>query len=188
MGDAGWFTVSRYDGDSALEQLDLVRELYAEVYAEPPYREGPEDVAAFADDWRRRVGQPGFRLVVAHVGSRPAGFAFGHQLTAGTRWWAGAVEPLPSETTTERPGRTFAVIEIALRREFRRRGIARVLHATLLAGRTEERVTLLVRPEAEPARRLYAALGYRRLSALRPGPDTPRYDVLVLPLAAPQVP
>jgi hypothetical protein len=51
----------QYDGEAARDHLDVVRELYAEVYAEPPYREGPEDVAGFAADWPRRVGQPGVR-------------------------------------------------------------------------------------------------------------------------------
>ena len=175
-------TVAEYDGEAARDHLDVVRDLYAEVYAEPPYREGPEDVAGFAADWPRRVGQPGFRLVLTHAGAEPGGFAFGHQLVPGTRWWDGALEPLPQELTHERPGRTFAVIELAVRNPYRRQGLGRTLHDSLLHGRSEERVTLLVRPEAEAARRLYDNLGYRAVGRIRPGEDTPRYNALLLEL------
>lgn len=43
---------------------------------------------------------------------------------------------LPDDITTEYPGRTFAIIEIAVRRRYRRQGLS------------EEWVTLLVRPDA----------------------------------------
>jgi hypothetical protein len=67
-------------GAEALEQLDIVRSLYAEVYAEPPYLEGPEDVDAFVATWPRLCGRPGHRLVIASVEGVPAGFAFGYLL------------------------------------------------------------------------------------------------------------
>ena len=48
------FAVGVYDGSAARDQLDAVRTMYAEVYAEPPYFEGPDDVEWFARDWPRR--------------------------------------------------------------------------------------------------------------------------------------
>jgi hypothetical protein len=42
-------TISTHIGDAARPMLDAVASVYAEVYAEPPYNEGPDDVAHFRD-------------------------------------------------------------------------------------------------------------------------------------------
>jgi GNAT superfamily N-acetyltransferase len=174
--------IHTYDGDSAVLRTDDVIALYADVYREPPYNEGDDDVAAFADGWQRRVGQPGFRLVCADLERDVVGFSFGHQLPRDTRWWQGALDQLPADLTEEWPGRTFAVIELAVRAPYRGQGVGRALHTALLAGRTEERVTLLSLREAEAAQRSYLNWGYRRVGRIRPGEDTPTYDAFVLPL------
>jgi ribosomal protein S18 acetylase RimI-like enzyme len=172
-------TIRHYEGTDALTILDDIARMYAEVYQEPPYLEGPSEVAEFVADWPRRVAQPGFRLVVAELAGEYVGFAFGHQLAPGTRWWTGATTTLPEGTTQEFPGRTFAIIELAVRHPYRRMGIARKLHSALLANRTEQRVTLLVRPEAEAAQRAYAAWGYHPIGQIIPGEQAPTYNALV---------
>jgi hypothetical protein len=63
----------------------------------------------------------------------PIGFVFGVQLRVRSKWWKGALTPLPDyittdyittdHITTEYPGRTFAIIEIVVRRPYRQRGI-----------------------------------------------------------------
>jgi GNAT superfamily N-acetyltransferase len=182
VGVAGLGVINTFDGNTGLAQVGVVRDLYAEVYAEPPYCEGPADVADFVDGWPRRCAQPGFRLVVASSDSDPIGFAFGHELPEGTGWWSGLLDAAPPDVVAEWPGRTFAVIELAVRAGRRRQGVARGLHEALLCGLTVERATLLCRPEAEAAESAYAAWGYRRIGALRPFPDAPTYDAMLLPL------
>jgi ribosomal protein S18 acetylase RimI-like enzyme len=171
--------VAVFDGVEAVRMLDAVRPIYADVYAEPPYGETAADVDDFARDWPRRASQPGFRLAVAYDGDQPIGFSFGHRLPADTAWWSGVLDDVPSDLIAERPGRTFAVIELAVRPEHRRRGVARRLHDALLAGRSEERVTLLCRPEAEPAQRAYSAWGYLRVARIRPFAGAPVYDAML---------
>lgn len=164
--------------------VELVLPVYAEVYAEPPYLEGPADVDAFARSWPARVTAPGFRLVIARDEGAVVGFAFGHGLRPDTGWWSGALEPLDVDTV-ERPGRTFAVIELAVVADRRRQGLGRRLHAQLLADVEAERVTLAVRPEPETAhaRAMYERWGYRTVGQVRPGPELPVYDVMVADLA-----
>lgn len=160
--------------------VGLVLDVYVGVYAEPPYLEGPAEVGDFAGSWPRRVAAPGFRVVVARDAGRVIGFTFGHELGEHTGWWSGALGPLEVDTV-EWPGRTFAVIELAVLADYRRRGIAARLHAALLADVKVERVTLAVRPEVEaaPAREAYAAWGYRKVGQIRPYTDAPVYDAMV---------
>lgn len=171
-----------YDGAEACPLLPDVEPVYAEVYAEPPYLEGPSDVADFVAGWPRRCSYPGFRLVVARDQDTPEGFTFGHPLPDGTGWWSGLLDPAGDGVTAEWPGRTFAIIELAVRATARRSGVARDLVAHLLEGRTEERVTLLVRPEAEaePARAAYRSWGYEVVGQLRPYEGAPVYDAMLL--------
>lgn len=175
------YTLTRHGADTAVARLGAVGELYAEIYAEPPYCEGPADVADFAASWPRRVAQPNFRLILAQHDDQQIGFSFGFQLTVGTRWWDGALTPLPADLTTERPGRTFAIIEIAVRRMHRRRGVARRMHAELTAGLAEERITLLVRPDTPAPRCAYLSWGYRPVGRIQPFRDGPVYDAMVKP-------
>jgi ribosomal protein S18 acetylase RimI-like enzyme len=77
---------------------------------------------------------------------------------------------------------TFTIIEMAVRKPYRRQGIARQLHAALLADVRADRVTLLARPEAEPAQAAYRDWGYRTIGKVRPWPDAPAYDAMWRPL------
>lgn len=172
-------TVTVYRRGTALNEIDAIAPIYASAYAEAPYHEGPDDVAEFRNGWPRRVAQQSFRLVVARLRGEPVGFSFGHQLTTDTRWWNGLLDNVDADTLNEWPGRTFAVIELAVRRALRCRGIARELHTHLLVGLAEERATLLVRPDATPARSAYLAWNYDVVGRLQPFRDGPVYEALV---------
>ncbi|MCF6525249.1 acetyltransferase [Streptomyces sp. JJ36] len=58
-----------------------------------------------------------------------------------------------------------------------------MLHDALLAGRGEERVTLLVEQAHSRVRARYEEWGYRRLGDLVPFEDAPVYDVMLLDMA-----
>lgn len=177
-------TLTIYGTDTSADLRSTVGELYAEVYAEPPYNEGPAEVEDFTSGWSRTIAQRNFRLVVARQADEPIGFAFGFQHGTRTKWWDGALTPLPGEITAEYPGRTFAIIEIAVRRPYRQRGIGRLLHAHLTAGLSEERITLAVRPEAPAPQHAYRSWGYQTVGQVQPFPGGPVYDVMIKPLAS----
>jgi ribosomal protein S18 acetylase RimI-like enzyme len=180
-------TLTIYGADTSMDMLSTVGELYAEIYAEPPYNDGPADVEHFTSGWSRTIDQRNFRLVVARRADEPIGFAFGLQLRSRTKWWKGALKPLPDEITAEYPGRTFAIIEIAVRRPYRQRGIGRLLHTHLTAGLSEERITLLVRLEAPAPQHAYHSWGYQAVGQIQPSPGAPVYDAMIKPLVSPAV-
>lgn len=178
-------TLTIYGTDTSLDQRSAVGDLYAEIYAEPPYNEGPADAENFTSGWSRTIDQRNFRLVIARRADEPIGFAFGLQLRTRTKWWNGALTPLPAEVTTEYPGRTFAIIEMAVRRPYRQRGIGRLLHTHLTAGLSEERIVLLVRPETPAPQHAYRSWGYPSVGQVQPSSDAPVYDAMIKPLAFP---
>ncbi|MFG3022266.1 GNAT family N-acetyltransferase [Streptomyces sp. NPDC048254] len=181
-------TYERHETVDAAARLDAFLHAYEEVYEEPPYSEGPSDVAEFIDHYQVQARRPGMRLILAREGEEVIGFTYGYYLAADTMWWHNLQDvTLPEDFTREDGRRTFVVIELAVRKPWRRRGIAGDLHAQLLEGLDAERVTLTVRPEPEagPAKSAYVAWGYRKVGVSHPWEDAPLYDCMVreLPLA-----
>lgn len=175
--------LTSYDAEAAQQQFPVVDALYQEVFAEPPHNEGPEEFRLFATRWwPKQSAQPEFQLVIATVDGEPVGCTYGHRLAADTTWWKGAVEPLPVEITEEHEGRTAAIIEMMVQAPFRRRGVAAAMHRAFCEGRTEERVTLTVRPDNHPAHRGYEKWGYRQVGQIRPARRAPVYDAMILDL------
>jgi GNAT superfamily N-acetyltransferase len=141
----------------------------------------------FAERLDSYAADPGFDLVTARIGGAMVGYAFGGPLAANTRWWNGLVGPADPDLTRETGTRTFAFREIIVRRAHQRRGYAHQLHDALLAGRREERATLLVRTD-NPARELYLRWGWRTAGKVQPFSDSPVFDAMVvdLPLMPPE--
>lgn len=76
----------------------------------------------------------------------------------------------------EPPNRTFVLVELLVREQWRSGGVAARLHDALLA----DRATLTVRPEAEAAQHAYERWGWQEVARKRnPLPGAPIYDVLV---------
>lgn len=169
------------DGDGAAAREDDLLALSREV-------RGDADAAAAA---RRaflvRRRQPGFALAEARHGGYLVGYASGMPLRPSTSWWRGLTTPLPADVTTEHPGRTFALTELAVRASWRRQGIGRYLHDLLLGGRAEERATALVPPGAGAAQRAFASWGWRKAARARgdgspDDPAAPVFDVMLIGL------
>lgn len=178
-------TYERYEGKEAVAQLDTFLSAYEEVYADPPYGEGPSDIAEFIEHYQVHAQRPGMRLVIARDGDEVAGFTYGYLLPSDSQWWANVRAPLPDDFTREDGTRTLVILELAVRKAWRRQGVAATLHALLIDGLAVERVTLTVRPEpeAEAAQLAYAKWGYREVGLSHPWEEAPFYTAMVLDLA-----
>ena len=129
--------------------------------------------------------QPGFVLATAWHGGYLVGYATGLPLRPSTSWWRDLTTTVPDDLTDEHPGRTFALIDLAVRASWRRQGIGRALHDLILDGRPEERATLAVLPAATAAQQAFQQWGWQKVARSRdprPGPPAPGaliYDILV---------
>ncbi|WP_169747924.1 GNAT family N-acetyltransferase [Pseudonocardia acaciae] len=137
---------------------DELAALYARVFAEPPYREGPADVRVFVRNYTEDVAHPGFGVVVAHDDGTAVGFGYGTARRPG-EWWPGCDAPPPPEIV-ECP--SFAVYEWAVDKPYRGRGVGREIMVRLLADRPEPWATLAVHPHAD-AYRIYIRAGWRQV-------------------------
>lgn len=146
------------------------------VYAEPPYREGPEQVGRFARTFPTETGRDGFGLVAAYAEDRLVGAAYGWTMPAG-RWFAAADRDPPAAV---HGCAKFAVLEWIVHPRHRGRGVGRRLIGLLLAGRPEPWAVLSADPRSA-ARGMYARAGWRPCgrSSL---PWGPAMDLLALPL------
>ncbi|MFF5245825.1 GNAT family N-acetyltransferase [Streptosporangium sp. NPDC000095] len=166
-------------GDAAAVVLtDEYVRLYLENYAEPPYLSGPlYSRERFLERTAQQVKSDGFTLVSARSGAQLVGFSFGFTFPAG-RWWGGeAKRPLPEVVAAP----TFAVIELDVHRDYRRRGIGRLLLEMLLAHQDARYATLLSDPDAA-AHAMYQRWGWKLIGTVRSAPDARANDALLLEL------
>jgi hypothetical protein len=170
-------------GDQAISQLDELRALYMDVYAEPPYEWGEEHAALFAERFQAQAHEDGFALVEAREDQDLVGIVFGlavQPVSGSSGWWRNVTSELPAQLTAEWPGRTFAIVELLVRAPWRRQHIAEDMHDLLLGDRTEERVMLTALPAAAAAQAAYQKWGWQKVSQKRnPLPGSPLFDVLV---------
>jgi ribosomal protein S18 acetylase RimI-like enzyme len=180
-------SLQAYDAVAARAHVSVVETIYAAAFGEPPYLEGPDDVAEWRDDLAEQLTRPGFALVLATVDEQPAGFAYGYTMTRDLPRWERIVEPfagaMPSGALTA--GRIFTLMEFAVLRQWRWQGIGRALHDRLLAERDEPLALLTVRIDADVAQAAYKAWGWRKVGH-RPRNNEPGYDVLVKELVTAQ--
>jgi hypothetical protein len=170
--------LKHYGHAEAASIRELLLDVHDEVYegVDDPLA-GRDEFARFVDSWSAREG---FACVVGYDQGEPVGYAYGGPLGAASTWWAKVTPALSGELTRETGTRTFALSELMVRARWRKTGAARRIHDALLAGRAEERVTLLVHKEHAKVRALYEEWGYRTVGETVPFEGAPDLCAMVL--------
>lgn len=177
-------TLRHCDASQAAASLDAVCLLYDTIFSQPPFRWTDGESEHHRQSLTRLLTNPTFALVTAVAAGELVGFVYGVALKPDTQWWSGMTEPLSDELTAEWKGRTFAVIDLAVREDHRKRGIGRALLVALLVSRQEQRATLTVQPVATDTKEFYDHLGWQKVGTTKApvGAVSPFFDVYLLPL------
>lgn len=171
-------TFTDYGGATIATLIPALVDLYEIVYSEPPYEEGPAEVAGFRQKLPEEAARPGFSLVSAEDNGQLIGAAYGWTMSAGS-WWSKSDRDPPVEI---QEADKFAVMEWIVHPTRRAGGIGSQLMRLLLANRTEPYATLASDPRSL-ARAIYQNAGWRQVAAssLSWGPTM---DLLVIKLPA----
>lgn len=170
-------TYSHHDGESAASVIPDLVHLYAVVYAEPPYSEGPDEVNRFRSSIGEETTRPGFSLITAHDGENLVGAAYGWTMRAGA-WWTRADRDAPAEI---RDAIKLAIMEWIVHPQRRAESIGAQLIRKLLQGRQEVWATLASDPRSA-ARSIYQRAGWRQVASSEL-PWGTKMDLLILDLA-----
>lgn len=159
------------------EQLIAV---YTDVY-------GTDDPFDHPDRYRVQLDghmkAPNWQAVLATDQGELTGYIYGFSLPSKTRWWEGMTTSAPEGLTEEDGSRTVAISELMVRLPWRGQGVARRLHDRFLAGRSEQRATLLVEQRNSDALAIYERWGWAQVAELRPAWEhAPLFDVMLLDL------
>jgi ribosomal protein S18 acetylase RimI-like enzyme len=106
---------------------------------------------------------------VATEGTAIAGFSWGYVGERG-QYWADLVDDaLPDSVADEWVGGHFEFVELGVAPKYRRCGLGRRLHDTLLDGVSQRTLLNTAGDLADAAVQLYLSSGWRKLGVLRPG-------------------
>lgn len=164
-----------------LWDLEYVRPVLVELYLEC-YAAGRDSPFYTSEHFLERLtdhAQPGWEAVVGYSQGHPIGYSYGCPLPADTVWWDQAQPGLPPDVTAEDGGRTFAVLQLMVRADWRGTGLARRLHNSLVDVRRERRLTLLVDDGHAKVGALYEQWGYKAVAHTQPYSNGPVYKLML---------
>ncbi len=157
-----------------------LQDLYAQVYAEPPYCEGESDVSQFAVRLAAQLQEPSFLLIAAWDHDVLSGYLYGFAISPQSPMWNSVfLSPDPGQHPHDWPYPVAFVSELLVHAGYRRRGLARALHDRFVAARSEPKAVLLAHPDATAAQAAYRQWGWYRVGMGRPFPGIPLYETLV---------
>ncbi len=141
---------------------EVVAEVYERAFADPPYSRGPTHVHGFRDALYRHVDRPGFVAFGACIDDEIVGFTYGYT-TSPNQWWHEQVRAAIGALANHWLVDAFEYVELALDPRYRRLGIGRRLHDTLLGAQPHPRAVLSTIEAVTAGRRLYESAGWRTL-------------------------
>lgn len=149
--------IALHDGAEAAPLHDGILSIWLDAF-------GPVGPEWTSSPWNQHRARDVYRLVSAHIDDELVGFAWGYTGQRG-QFWTDLVSTL--DAVRDWVGGHFEFVELAVRPEFRGRGVGGALHDALLDGIPHSRALLSTTDDpVDPAVRLYRSRGWVSLSHL----------------------
>lgn len=155
-------------------------DVYRAAFAAPPYSEGEEEVARFAERVAVDAAREDFKLVLALDAGSVAGFAYGYTGGRGQRLVDLVYERAPLEIARQWAGGHWELVDLAVHPDAQGRGLGGALHDALLDGLPHDRALLMTHRADSAGRRLYLRRRWQVLMDVLDG----EFSLLGLDLAA----
>ncbi|MGV2920156.1 GNAT family N-acetyltransferase [Streptomyces alfalfae] len=159
-------------GGDVLAHSDALGSVYVDAFSAPPWNEGEEKAAEFAERLRHDARRPGFTAALAFAGRDVLGFASGWTTLRPfptDRCYPQVAASLGAGHTNDWLCDAFEVDELAVRPSAHGGGLAGNLLAAVTADAPEGRSWLLTSVQATRAMAFYHRQGWTQ--AARPSPD-----------------
>ncbi|MFE3139151.1 GNAT family N-acetyltransferase [Streptomyces scopuliridis] len=167
--------VRRLSRWQAEQQREAVADVYVEAYRRVPGEEPRDrrerDRQEFLETFAEDVQRPGFDMVVASGGNKPAAYAYGFVLDRAGEWWRALSGEVPWDWDIEEltvSGQVFALAGLMVLPAHRRGGVATRLVEQLLIRTDAALVAARVDPANEAAVGALRSWGWTRLGAVAP--------------------
>ncbi len=173
----------RHNAQSAKAITSELVDVYAKVYDVPPYIGDP---FFSADSFRERLeaayDTEGFETVTAHQDGRIVGYVHGATLPHDKPWWTSLGNRRPADLVElADDGGVFWLRELMVLPELQNMGLGRLIHDTVIAGRSETVTALTCIVDNQPAHDAYLRWGYTIMGQIKHAPESPVYDAMYLP-------
>jgi ribosomal protein S18 acetylase RimI-like enzyme len=175
--------LQRYGVAQTLALESAILDVYAASHQEPI-----ESDPWFAPSqfWQRLVNiyslTRDFETVGGWIQNELVGYAFGSPREDAASVFDRIRAALPDLPLPPDPKPIYIFREFAVSPNHQRRGYGRLIHDELLRPRHEPLAHLLVRVDNVAARAAYFSWGWKKIGQVKPFPDSPTMDSLVLPL------
>ncbi|MFJ9030792.1 GNAT family N-acetyltransferase [Streptomyces sp. NPDC102274] len=152
----------------AEQQREAVADVYVEAHRRVPGEES-RDRQEFLETFAEDVQRPGFDMVVASGGNKPAAYAYGFVLDRAGEWWRALSGEVPWDWDIEEltvSGQVFALAGLMVVPAHRRGGVATRLVEQLLIRTDAALVAARVDPANEAAVGALRSWGWTKLGAV----------------------
>ncbi|MCS7483874.1 GNAT family N-acetyltransferase [Umezawaea endophytica] len=185
MNELSEITLLSGGAEVARSCAEEIRTLYDDTFSKAPFEWLDSDSETHHREFEALLREETFSVVVGRFRGELVAFAYGFALPVDHRWWAGFSDDLPADLVLEYPGRTFALIDLAVSGSCRGRGWGGRVVSRLLDGRREERAILSVQPAAVDTQSIYRHWGWTLVGRKGPidGASPPYWDIFVKPIS-----
>lgn len=138
-----------------------IREVYADAFTGPPHNEPENAAASFVERLESESNRAGWKLLVAEQHGEISGFVYGYVTRPGQWWHDRVISGLEPELVQHWFSDSFVLVEFAVKRSARGKGVGTRLHDAVLDSLPQRTAVAMTHENDNPAVGFYRARGWQ---------------------------